>query len=94
MYLAVWARPLQLAKMIGELKGRVEVDLVAGDIQTDIKERIRAAEAPIIQIDTEGACHLLLPRISEAPKTLGVDDPDLTLNKERRQLALYVRFFL
>ena len=38
-----------------------------------------ATEAPVVQIDAEGACHLSAPQISEAPKTLGVDDLDLIL---------------
>jgi len=38
-----------------------------------------ATEAPVVQINAEGACHLSAPRISEALKTLGVDDPDLIL---------------
>ncbi len=69
-----------LARTINELKGRMKIGVIEGDIQTDIDaERIRATEAPVVQINTEGACHLSAPQISEALKTLPVDDLDLIL---------------
>ena len=52
--------------------------MIEGDIQTDIDaERIRATEAPVIQINTEGACHLSAPQVSEALKNLPVEELDL-----------------
>jgi hydrogenase nickel incorporation protein HypB len=58
----------------------MKIGVIEGDIQTDIDaERIRATEAPVVQINTEGACHLSAPQISEALKTLPVDDLDLIL---------------
>ncbi len=69
-----------LARTINELKGKMKIGVIEGDIQTDIDaERIRATEAPVVQINTEGACHLSAPQISEALKTLPVDDLDLIL---------------
>ncbi|MBC8468715.1 MAG: hydrogenase nickel incorporation protein HypB [Planctomycetes bacterium] len=69
-----------LVRMISDLKGKIKVGVIEGDIQTDIDaERIRATEAPAIQINTEGACHLSAPQISRALKQLPVDDLDLIL---------------
>jgi len=69
-----------LAKTINELKSKIKIGVIEGDIQTDIDaERIRATEAPAIQINTEGACHLSATQISEALKQLPVDDLDLIL---------------
>jgi hydrogenase nickel incorporation protein HypB len=67
-----------LARTISDLKDKIKVGVIEGDIQTDIDaERIRATEAPAIQINTEGACHLSALQISHALKQLPVEDLDL-----------------
>ncbi len=67
-----------LARTISDLKGKIKVGVIEGDIQTDIDaERIRATEAPAIQINTEGACHLSALQVSKALKQLPVEDLDL-----------------
>jgi hydrogenase nickel incorporation protein HypB len=69
-----------LARTINDLKGKIKIGVIEGDIQTDIDaERIRATEAPVVQINTEGACHLSAPQISDALKQLPVDELDLIL---------------
>ena len=69
-----------LVRTISDLKGKIKVGVIEGDIQTDIDaERIRATEAPAIQINTKGACHLSAPQISRALKQLPVEDLDLIL---------------
>ena len=69
-----------LVRTINDLKGKIKVGVIEGDIQTDIDaERIRATEAPAIQINTEGACHLSALQISKALKQLPVEDLDLIL---------------
>ena len=67
-----------LARTITELKNKIRVGVIEGDIQTDIDaERIRATEAPVVQINTEGACHLSAAQISAALKKIPVEDLDL-----------------
>jgi hydrogenase nickel incorporation protein HypB len=67
-----------LTRTIDELKGKLRIGVIEGDIQTDIDaERIRATEAPVVQINTEGACHLSAAQISAALKKLPVADLDL-----------------
>jgi hydrogenase nickel incorporation protein HypB len=67
-----------LAKTIIDLKDKIKIGVIEGDIQTDIDaERIRATEAPVVQINTEGACHLSAAQISQALKQLPVEDLDL-----------------
>jgi hydrogenase nickel incorporation protein HypB len=69
-----------LARTINELKGKIKIGVIEGDIQTDIDaERIRATEAPVVQINTEGSCHLSAAQISDALTQLPVDDLDLIL---------------
>jgi hydrogenase nickel incorporation protein HypB len=69
-----------LERTIKELKGKIRIGVIEGDIQTDIDaRRIRATEAPVVQINTEGACHLSAAQISDALKQLPVEDLALIL---------------
>jgi hydrogenase nickel incorporation protein HypB len=69
-----------LTKTITELKGKIKIGVIEGDIQTDIDaERIRATKAPVVQINTEGSCHLSAVQVSDALKQLPIDDLDLIL---------------
>jgi hydrogenase nickel incorporation protein HypB len=67
-----------LVRTINELKGKVKVGVIEGDVQTDIDaERIKATGAPAVQINTEGACHLSAAQVSSGLEKLPVDDLDL-----------------
>jgi hydrogenase nickel incorporation protein HypB len=67
-----------LTKTISELKDKIKIGVIEGDIQTDIDaERIRATEAPVVQINTNGACHLSAAQVNGALENLPVDDLDL-----------------
>jgi len=69
-----------LARTISELKGKIRIGVIEGDIQTDIDaERIRATKAPVIQINTDGACHLSAVQVGQALRELPVADLDLVL---------------
>ena len=69
-----------LTRTITELKDKINIGVIEGDIQTDIDaERIRETEAPVVQINTEGACHLSAIQISKALKDLPLDDLDIVL---------------
>ena len=48
-----------LTRTISEMKDKIKIGVIEGDIQTDIDaEKIRATKAPVVQINTNGACHL------------------------------------
>ena len=67
-----------LVRTINELKGKLKVAVIEGDIQTDIDaQRIKATGASAIQINTEGACHLSAAQVSNALDSLPVDGLDL-----------------
>jgi len=67
-----------LGRTISELKDRVKIGVIEGDIQTDLDaERIREAGAPVVQINTNGACHLSAAQVSGALENLPVSDLDL-----------------
>ncbi|MBN2136556.1 MAG: hydrogenase nickel incorporation protein HypB [Sedimentisphaerales bacterium] len=69
-----------LTRTITDLKSKIRVGVIEGDIQTDIDaERISRTKAPVIQINTNGACHLSAVQVSAALKKLPVQDLDLII---------------
>lgn len=69
-----------LVRTISELKDRIRIGVIEGDVQTDIDaERIRATKAPVIQINTDGACHLSAVQVGQALSELPVENLDLVL---------------
>jgi len=67
-----------LTKTIERLRGRVRAGVIEGDVQTDLDaQRIKAAGAPAVQIETAGACHLTAVQINAALKELPVEHLDL-----------------
>jgi hydrogenase nickel incorporation protein HypB len=67
-----------LARTIRDMKGRTRIGVIEGDIKTDIDaEKIRAAEAPAVQINTNGACHLSAAQVNGALQELPMGDLDL-----------------
>jgi len=67
-----------LTRTISELKSKIKVGVIEGDIQTDIDaQRIKAAGAPAVQINTNGACHLSAAQVSDALSKLPVKELNL-----------------
>jgi hydrogenase nickel incorporation protein HypB len=67
-----------LVRTIRDLSGTLRIGVIEGDIQTDIDaERIRATEAPAIQINTEGACHLSAAQVNKALHELPLEELDV-----------------
>jgi hydrogenase nickel incorporation protein HypB len=67
-----------LVRTITELKNKIKIGVIEGDVQTDIDaKRIKATKAPVVQIETGGSCHLSAAQISGALKNLPVNDLDL-----------------
>ncbi len=67
-----------LTRTINELKNQIKIGVIEGDIQTDIDaERIRATKAPVVQINTDGACHLSAAQVDSALGKLPADELDL-----------------
>jgi len=67
-----------LVRTINELKGKIKIGVIEGDIQTDIDaKRIQATGAPAVQINTDGACHLSAAQVSSGLEKLPLADLDL-----------------
>ena len=67
-----------LTRTITELKDRIAIGVIEGDICTELDaQRIRETNAPAIQIETQGSCHLSASQITGALDKLPIDDLDL-----------------
>jgi len=67
-----------LTRTINELKDKIKIGVIEGDIETDLDaKRIRATKAPVVQINTDGACHLSAAQVNKALKNLPMDDLNL-----------------
>ncbi len=67
-----------LTRTITELKGRIKVGVIEGDICTELDtQRIRETKAPAVQIETKGSCHLSASQVTGALDKLPIDNLDL-----------------
>jgi hydrogenase nickel incorporation protein HypB len=67
-----------LTRTIMDLKDKVRIGVIEGDIQTDIDaKRIQATNAPVVQINTSGACHLSAAQVGDALTKLPLGELDL-----------------
>jgi len=67
-----------LTRTINELKDRIKIGVIEGDVQTDLDaQRIRATQAAVVQIETGGACHLSAAQVSSALEQLPIGELDL-----------------
>lgn len=67
-----------LERTIKAIKDKVRVGVIEGDITgTNDAERIDRLGVPVVQINTEGACHLDANMIADSAKELPLKDLDL-----------------
>lgn len=69
-----------LTRTINDLKGKLSIAVVEGDIQTEYDaERIRKTGASAYQINTMGACHLTAEQVTHALNNLPLKDIGLVV---------------
>ncbi|MBX5448516.1 hydrogenase nickel incorporation protein HypB [Thermogemmatispora sp.] len=67
-----------LERSVARLRGQLAVGVIEGDIETSLDaERIEAAGAQVVQINTRGACHLEAHMVRDALETLNLQRLDL-----------------
>ena len=67
-----------LEQTLPRLRGQVQVGVIEGDIQTDRDaQRIGALDVPVVQIVTNGTCHLEARMIQEALPQIRLTELDL-----------------
>ena len=69
-----------IARTIRDLNGQVKIGVIEGDIKTDTDaQKIRAAGAEAVQIETQGACHLSAEQVYNALKALEAEKMDVVI---------------
>jgi hydrogenase nickel incorporation protein HypB len=69
-----------IARTIRDLHDRITIGVIEGDIKTDTDaQKIRAAGAEAVQIETQGACHLSAEQVYNALKALDAEKKDVII---------------
>jgi hydrogenase nickel incorporation protein HypB len=82
-----------LIATIEALKGTKRVGIIEGDVASQIDaEKIAETDAPVVQINTGGACHLDAPMVGQALKSLPLDELDVIFVENVGNLICPVSF--
>ncbi len=69
-----------LERTLEHLKGQLKVAVVEGDVQTDLDaQRVAKFDVPVVQIVTNGGCHLEAKLVSDALQNLSLDNVQLLI---------------
>jgi hydrogenase nickel incorporation protein HypB len=69
-----------LERTIEELAGEMRIGVIEGDVQTDFDaQRVARYHVPVVQIVTNGACHLEARLVRDAAERLRLDKLDLLI---------------
>ena len=69
-----------LERTLEHLKGQLKVAVVEGDVQTDLDaQRVAKYDVPVVQIVTNGGCHLEAKLVSDALQNLPLDNVQLLI---------------
>lgn len=69
-----------LERTIEKLNGELRLSVIEGDPTTSLdSERIAAAGVPVVQINTDGGCHLEARMIQVAVEQLKIEDADMVI---------------
>lgn len=67
-------------KIIENFNGRVNISVIEGDVQTDLDaQRVSAYNVPVVQIITNGGCHLEANLVNDSLKNLDLVQTDLLI---------------
>lgn len=69
-----------ISQTIRDLNNKLKIGVIEGDIKTDTDaQKIRAAGAEAVQIETQGACHLSAEQVYNALKALEAEKMDVVI---------------
>jgi hydrogenase nickel incorporation protein HypB len=69
-----------IARTIRDLHDQITIGVIEGDIKTDTDaQKIRAAGAEAVQIETQGACHLSAEQVHNALRALNAEKKDVVI---------------
>jgi len=84
-----------LEATLPKLRERYRVAVVQGDVETSIDgERMEALEVPVVQINTQGGCHLSAPMVSGAIGEFDLTETDVLFIENVGNLVCTASFAL
>jgi hydrogenase nickel incorporation protein HypB len=84
-----------ILKIIESLTGKYSLGVIEGDIASDVDARkIQETQVDVIQINTNGACHLDANMILSASRSLGIEGKDLLIIENVGNLVCPAEFNL
>lgn len=82
-------------RIIEALSSKYTIGVIEGDIASDVDaQKIQAKGVDVVQINTNGACHLDANMIMSAAKTLGIEGKDLVIIENVGNLVCPAEFNL
>jgi hydrogenase nickel incorporation protein HypB len=67
-----------LEATVKELRSKISVAVIEGDVQTDLDaQRVAKLNVPVVQIVTNGGCHLEAKLVHDAMQSMGLSKTDL-----------------
>ena len=69
-----------IEKTVEHFSGRMNISVIEGDVQTDLDaQRVSAYNVPVVQIITNGGCHLEANLVNDSLKSLNLVQTDLLI---------------
>ena len=67
-----------LERTLEYIKGKIKIAVIEGDVQTDFDaKRVERYGVPVVQIVTNGGCHLEAKLVKEALESMNLDDVNI-----------------
>jgi hydrogenase nickel incorporation protein HypB len=84
-----------ILRLIEDLSGKFSIGVIEGDIASDVDSRkIQEKNIDVVQINTDGACHLDANMITAACSGLGIEGKDLIIIENVGNLVCPAEFNL
>jgi hydrogenase nickel incorporation protein HypB len=84
-----------ILKLIESLSGKFKIGVIEGDIASDVDaQKVQKTKVEVVQINTDGACHLDANMISSAAESLGFSGKDLVIIENVGNLVCPAEFRL
>lgn len=84
-----------ILRIIEALAGKFKIGVIEGDIASDVDaQKIQKTNVEVVQINTDGACHLDANMIRSAAETLGLDGKQLVIIENVGNLVCPAEFKL
>lgn len=84
-----------LERTIAEVRGRLRIGVIEGDVQTDLDaQRVARYGVPVVQVVTNGSCHLEAQLVQDAAARLDLSELDVLVIENVGNLVCPANFDL